>query len=144
MLYSIIFTFSLVFLTFYLHFVALRYISTRVFNIKISAYHLVLMIVGLLFLLHILEIGVYSVAYYLLIEVLQVGSLHGQEISTFMEYFYYSAVMFTSLGLGDVYPMGHIRFITGIEALNGLLLISWSASFTFLIMKKFWPLNTET
>ena len=54
---------------------------------------------------------------------------------------YYSIVTYTSLGLGDVYPVGHIRFITGIEVLNGLMLITWSASFTFIAMKRLWPWN---
>lgn len=43
------------------------------------------------------------------------------------------------LGLVDVFPGGHLRFITGVEALNGLLLISWSGSFVFIAMGKLWP-----
>ena len=59
-----------------------------------------------------------------------------------MDYFYYSAVMYTSLGLGDVFPTGHLRFMSGIEALNGLMMIGWSTSFTFLAMRNYWPLET--
>ncbi len=33
---------------------------------------------------------------------------------------------------------GAIRFMTGMEALTGFVLITWSASFTFLEMQKFW------
>ena len=40
-------------------------------------------------------------------------------------------VSFTSLGLGDVCPHGPARLLTGIEALNGLLLIGWSPMFTY-------------
>jgi hypothetical protein len=40
---------------------------------------------------------------------------------------------YTSLGLGDIYPTGHLRFLAGIEALNGFLLISCSASTIFLV-----------
>ena len=47
-------------------------------------------------------------------------------------------VSYTSLGLGDVWPTGVLRLITGLEALNGLILIAWSASFTYLSMEKFW------
>src|SRR5215213_7625904 len=28
-----------------------------------------------------------------------------------------------------------------VEALNGLLLIGWSASFTYLVMERYWPLH---
>ncbi|MGE5242209.1 MAG: ion channel [Bacteroidota bacterium] len=45
---------------------------------------------------------------------------------------------YTSLGLGDVYPLGDLRLIAGIESLIGLLMIAWSASFTYLMMEKFW------
>jgi hypothetical protein len=31
--------------------------------------------------------------------------------------------------------------ITGVEALSGLLLIGWSASFTYLSMQKFWSIR---
>jgi hypothetical protein len=33
---------------------------------------------------------------------------------------------------------GYLRYLTGIEALLGLLLITWSASFLFLEMQKYW------
>jgi hypothetical protein len=55
-----------------------------------------------------------------------------------MSYLYYSGVIYTTLGLGDIQPEGHIRFITAMEALNGFLLITWSASFTFLAMGRLW------
>ncbi len=67
------------------------------------------------------------------------GTLEGIEVNNPMEYLYYSSVILTSLGIGDVYPVGHIRFLTGIETLNGLLLIAWSGSFTFLAMGNLWP-----
>jgi hypothetical protein len=31
-----------------------------------------------------------------------------------------------------------MRLIAGIESLNGLVLIGWSASFTYLTMEEFW------
>jgi hypothetical protein len=38
-----------------------------------------------------------------------------------------------------VYPVGKMRLIAGIEALTGLLMIGWSASFTYLQMSRNWP-----
>lgn len=55
--------------------------------------------------------------------------------------FNFSAETYTTIGLGDIYPLGPLRLITGIEALNGLLLIGWSASFTYLAMQKFWDIR---
>ena len=92
-----------------------------------------------LFLSHIIEIGLYAVTFFCSIDFFQLGTLGGNEVNDPMEYLYFSSVIFTSLGIGDVFPMGHIRFLTGIEALNGLLLIAWSASFTFHVMGSLWP-----
>ena len=59
----------------------------------------------------------------------------------FASYLYFSAETYTTIGLGDIYPLGPLRLITGIEALNGLLLIGGSASFTYLAMQKFWDIK---
>jgi hypothetical protein len=42
------------------------------------------------------------------------------------------------VGFGDLVPHGAIRFMTGMEALTGLVMITWSASFTFLEMQRDW------
>lgn len=139
MLLALLLTFILVVLTFYIHLMALKGLNNFLPHAAISNYNQVLIIVIVLFIAHLFEISFYAVTFELSIELLNIGALVGEPISSFMEYLYYSIVMYTSLGLGDVYPTGHIRFITGIEALNGLMLITWSASFTFLAMKRLWP-----
>ena len=45
---------------------------------------------------------------------------------------------FSTVGSADVYLVGPVRFLSGTEALAGLVLITWSASFTFLEMQRFW------
>ena len=44
-----------------------------------------------------------------------------------MDYFYFSLVNMTTLGLGDIYPTEHLRSPMGIQALTGFALISCSA-----------------
>jgi hypothetical protein len=51
---------------------------------------------------------------------------------------YFSAVVYSTLGLGDVLPHGTMRFMVGTEALTGFLLVTWSASFTFMEMERWW------
>ena len=108
-------------------------------RLTVSDQSRVLIIILALFLTHIIEISFYAVTFACSIEFFELGLLGGSEVNEPMEYLYFSSVIFTSLGLGDVVPMGHIRFLTGIEALNGLLLIAWSASFTFIAMGSLWP-----
>ena len=53
-----------------------------------------------------------------------------------MDYFYFSLINITTLGLGDIYPTEHLRVIAGIEALTGFALISCSAQLLWSMMKK--------
>lgn len=76
-----------------------------------------------------------------MVEHFGLGSLAGHEINNMMHYVYFSAETYSSLGIGDLYPEGNLRFIAGVEVLNGLVLIGWSASFTYLAMEKFWDMH---
>jgi hypothetical protein len=104
------------------------------------------MILGQL-VLHVIEISMFAVGYYLLSTQLDVGILtwigayDKAEIpllDDLGDFFYYSAVCYTTLGFGDFVPIGALRFMTGLEAVAGLVLITWSASFTFLEMQRYW------
>ncbi len=37
-----------------------------------------------------------------------------------------------------IVPVGALRLMTSLEAVVGLVLITWSASFTFLQMRRYW------
>jgi hypothetical protein len=89
---------------------------------------------------HLLEIG-FALAYYYLKDHFDLGNFGGKFSDSFSSYLYFSSETYTTIGLGDIYPLGSLRLITGIEALNGLLLIGWSASFTYLAMQKFWNIR---
>ena len=45
---------------------------------------------------------------------------------------------YTTIGFGDLAPVGPIRFLAGTQGLVGFVLISWSASFTYLEMERCW------
>ncbi len=136
----------LVVLTFGFHSRVMVWLGGRVPSMRMALDKKLLLIVVVLYVAHVVEIAAYAVVYLLADEVLGLGTFQGQEVSHPMSYLYYSGVVYTSLGFGDIFPEGHIRFITAMEALNGLMLITWSASFTFLAMGRLWPRweNTET
>lgn len=48
-------------------------------------------------------------------------------------------MVYTTVGFGDLIPIGPIRLMAGVEALTGLVMITWSASYTFLEMQRDWP-----
>jgi hypothetical protein len=91
-------------------------------------------------LLHTFEILVFAAAYKLL-GMYDLGSLYDMPSEHFYYYFYYSAITYTTLGFGDIIPLGPFKILTAMEALLGLGFITWSASFTFLEMQKLWNLN---
>lgn len=97
----------------------------------------ILVLMYALLALHVAEIWLFGIAYQLLAQ----GEELGSAISAaggLLDLVYYSATVYTTLGFGDLVPTGAIRFMTGTEAITGFLLISWSASFTFLEMQRFW------
>jgi hypothetical protein len=72
---------------------------------------------------------------------LGIGSFGGALEHHFADYLYFSTATYTSLGYGDIYPRGGLRLMAGIETVTGLMMIAWSASFTYLTMEKFWGLH---
>jgi hypothetical protein len=87
---------------------------------------------------HLAQILLFACAFYFLRDKFGLGSFGGQFNDAFTSFLYFSAETYTSLGFGDIYPLGSLRLVTGMEALTGLLMISWSASFTYLEMRRYW------
>ncbi len=104
-------------------------------------YRLVVGIFGAL-VAHIAEIWMFAFGYYFLIRFTSWGSLtvfgSGETIHGIMDCVYYSFVTYTTLGFGDLIPTGSLRFLTGLESLTGLVLITWTASFMYFEMRKYW------
>lgn len=130
---------SLVTATFLFHYTVLRWLSGGMARISMSASVRVLVIVLVAIAAHLGEVVLYAGAYALGDRALFLGSFGGLAVTEPLDYFYFSIVSYTSLGLGDVFPRGHLRLLTGIEALNGLLLIAWSGSFIYVAMGRLWP-----
>lgn len=91
---------------------------------------------GLIFA-HIVEIWIFGLGCYVAEHGLSLGEIIAADRDWF-DYIYYSAVVYTTVGFGDLVPTGPLRMITATEALAGLSLITWSASFTFLQMQRIW------
>ncbi|HOY69801.1 MAG TPA: potassium channel family protein [Methylotenera sp.] len=87
---------------------------------------------------HVVEIWAFAFGYFYMIHHDGFGSLQGHFDNSLMDCIYFSFVSYTSLGFGDIVAKGDIRFLAGLEALTGLVLISWTASFMFIEMQKLW------
>jgi hypothetical protein len=132
----------LVALTILTHYEALRLTSAVIPELDwIKPRSRVMLVVFACFAAHTIEVWLFAFAYYLFVDVFSLGGFGGAHHGTFVDDIYFSAVTYTSIGFGDVYPVDNVRLITGVEALAGLLMIGWSASFTYLAMQTFWPLH---
>jgi hypothetical protein len=133
----------LVVITVVIHYEALRLLSEHFEQFQLPLrVHLRLVIIMLaIFLTHIAEMLLFAAGMYTASDVFGLGDLGGTAIGTFGDFMYFSVTSYTTLGIGDIVPVGALRVIAGVESLLGLLMITWSASFTFIYMERFWRLG---
>jgi hypothetical protein len=90
-------------------------------------------------LLHVFEILMFGTAMWAVLgQIDDTGSLNGEPHAALLDSIYLSASAFTTVGFGDVVPVGPIRFLSATESLIGFILITWSASFLYLEMDQYW------
>jgi ion channel len=130
--------FVLVVLTTVIHYEALGMLSRTLPRLGIAARAKLVVVILATFGAHALQILLYGAAIYALADLLGDGALGPSAHPAFLLCLYFSAETFTSLGYGDIVPGGTLRLLAGGEALNGLLLIGWSASYMYLSMEKYW------
>ncbi|MEM0913110.1 MAG: potassium channel family protein [Planctomycetota bacterium] len=124
-----------------LHYEALA-LAIRVLKRWPLAHHRLMLPLTIIYLLvvHLVEIGLYAVVYWVLTN--NVGPDGGELIGAYdggwSDAAYFSAAVYTTVGFGDITPEGPLRMLVAAEALTGLVLVTWSASFTFLVMQRYW------
>ena len=89
-------------------------------------------------LAHAFEIWLFGLAYFYMHHTDGWGELKGNFDGALLDAVYFSFTTFTTLGFGDIEPHGNIRYLSGIEALTGLVLITWTASFLYYEMQRYW------
>jgi hypothetical protein len=87
---------------------------------------------------HIVEVWIFALAYYVLLDAKTWGHLEGDFDGSLAACGYFSFTVYTTLGFGDIQPFGDMRHLTGVEALTGMVLITWTASFLYLEMQRNW------
>jgi hypothetical protein len=138
MIYTLIINSILVAIAILIHYEALNFLSILIPKLKFK--HRLRVLFGLFgaFFAHVLEIWLFAFGYYFKIHMGHFGSLKGEFNNSLMDCSYFSFTNYTSLGFGDIHPTGDIRFLAGLEALTGLVLIGWTSSFMFIEMQKLW------
>ncbi len=92
---------------------------------------------------HTIEIWIFAIAYHFMNNAEGWGHLSGEFNGSLMDCAYFSFTVYTTLGFGDIQPNGHLRYLTGIESLTGLVLITWTASFLYFEMQRYWDVGKK-
>ena len=90
---------------------------------------------------HIVEVWIFGISYYFMNQAENWGFLKGNFNGSLQDCVYFSFTSYTTLGTGDIVPYGDLRFLSGLESLTGLVLITWTASFLYLEMIRYWDEN---
>lgn len=84
-----------------------------------------------LLMIHLVEVMVWALAYLFLVP--------DNQLDTLERAVYFSIVTFTTLGYGDITLADHQwRLLSGVEALNGVLLAGWTTAFLFVVFQRSW------
>jgi hypothetical protein len=90
------------------------------------------------FVAHTLEVWLFAGVYYLLGKETDAG-FTDEARRHFLDYLYFSTETYTSLGFGEIGLLtDDLRLLAGIEAMIGLVLLAWTASFSFMLMGQYW------
>ena len=120
------------------HYEFLYRISRFIPNMQIRhQYRIVFGVFGAL-IAHAIEIWIFALVYYLMHRASGWGSLVGNFDGSLLDCGYFSFTVFTTLGFGDIEPLGNLRYLIGVESLTGLVLITWTASFLYYEMQRHW------
>lgn len=84
-----------------------------------------------LMVLHVIEIQLWALTYLFIVP--------GDTLDTYEKATYFSFVTYTTLGYGDVtLSTPDWRLLSGIEAMDGILLAGWSTALLFVVVQRSW------
>jgi len=126
------------FLIVLIHYEALRLISAVSEQAPLTPRLKMLSVIVGVVAAHMFEAGVFAIGFWLGAEVLNFGHFVGHVPHDAFQYYYFALETYTTQSVGDLYPVGGLRVMASLEPLVGLILIGWSTSLTFILMRKYW------
>lgn len=100
-----------------------------------TLFWIVLSTITALLTLHLIEVMVWAVAYYVLPD--QAG------LNSFYQAAYFSIVTFTTLGYGDITLIGQWQFLAGMEAMVGIAVFGLTTAISFAVIQKCWHILSQ-
>ncbi len=125
------------------HYEALRQLSIWLPRVPVHGRIRVVFAVFGSLVAHAIEVWIFAFAFYWYVSAGTLGQLLGNFDGSLLDCVYFSFTNYTSLGYGDIEPIGLVRFLAGLEGLVGLVMIGWTASFIYVEMTRFWRVNDD-
>lgn len=122
----------------FLHYEVLHMVAMTMPRVHLHHRPKLLLVIGATIAAHMVEIVIFAFLYLAMEYWLGLGYLTGETEGDIWDFIYFSSTSYTTLGFGDIHPIGPLRIVTAIESLLGLVLITWSASYTYITMREFW------
>ena len=69
---------------------------------------------------HAMEVWCFALVYYLMVRSGEWGGLTGNFDGSLMDCVYFSFTTYTTIGFGDISPVGNLKYLTGLQALTGV------------------------
>jgi hypothetical protein len=114
-----------------IRFLARRYANASGLIESHKALPAVILTAMVLMVLHVIEIQLWALTY--------LFTLPGDTLDTFEKATYFSFVTFTTVGYGDItLSTQDWRLLSGIEAMDGILLAGWSTALLFVVVQRSW------
>ncbi len=129
------------FLAVLIHYEALGGISVLADRAPVSPRLKMLGVISAVVVAHMVEAGVFALAFWLGAAVMHIGRFVGDAPQNAFQYYYFALETYTTQSVGDLYLVGGLRMVASLEPLVGLILIGWSTSLTFLVMRRYWRLK---
>ena len=126
------------FLIVLIHYEGLRLISVAAERAALTPRLKMLVVILGVVAAHMIEAGVFAIGFWLGAEVLDFGHFVGAAPTNAFQYYYFALETYTTQSVGDLYPVGGLRVMASLEPLVGLILIGWSTSLTFVLMRRYW------
>lgn len=124
-----------------IHYEFLYRITTLVPKMNIKHRFRIVVVILIALIAHVVEIWLFALAYFYMAKDEAWGGIRGNFDGSLLDSVYFSFTNFSTLGFGDIEPFGAIRFLVGMEALVGFVLITWTASFLFYEMQHHWDVK---
>lgn len=116
----------------------LEFLADKLFSLPNEKFHkktgkALILTAFFLLLINFLQAFLWAMMYFFIPQI--------TDFETFEKALYFSLVTFTTLGYGDMTIGTSHRILSGIEAINGILLIGWSTTLMFSMMNQIWKRN---